>query len=63
MQLSSKTILLNTAAVNVTRYILIFINVVGFGVSFSIVSKNTYILLLCQERTGTAYVISEVHKL
>jgi len=62
VQLSSKTILLNTAAVNVTRYILIFINVVEFRASFSIFSKK-YILLLCQERTGTAYVISEVHKL
>ena len=46
VQQSSKTILLNTAAANAIRYILIFINVIGFRVSFSIVSKNIYLVIV-----------------
>jgi len=40
VQLSSKTILVNIAAVNAAGHILIFINFGGMGASFSIVSKN-----------------------
>ena len=40
MQLSSKIILVNIAAVNVARFILISIDFVGLGASFSIVCKN-----------------------
>lgn len=40
MQLSSKTILVNIAAVKAERFILIFVNFVGLGASFSIFCKS-----------------------
>jgi len=40
VQLSSKIILVNRAAVNAARFILISIDFVGLSASFSIVCKN-----------------------
>ena len=45
MQLLSKTILVNIAAVNATRHTLLFIDFVGLGASFSLLEKTKFALV------------------